>query len=103
MSVPNGPVSPEPVVVVIFTTAGPAFAAASMTAEDSSMVTGCCAPVCWLVPIEVVVTVGSSAPVATSPTMILTNTEPVTGAIEAYETFDQRRPGWIKVELNPAA
>ena len=34
---------------------------------------------------------------------VLTNTEPVTGAIEAYETFDQRRPGWIKVELNPAA
>ena len=36
------------------------------------------------------------------PSKILTNTEPVTGAIEVYETFD-RRPGWIKVELDPAA
>jgi len=27
----------------------------------------------------------------------------VTGAIEAYETFEKRRPEWIKVELNPAA
>ncbi len=26
-----------------------------------------------------------------------------TGAIEAYETFDQRQPGWIKVELLPEA
>jgi hypothetical protein len=34
---------------------------------------------------------------------VLTNTESVTGAIEAYETFDQRRPGWIDVEFNPAA
>jgi hypothetical protein len=34
---------------------------------------------------------------------VLTNAELVTGAIEAYETFDQRRLGWIKVELNPAA
>jgi threonine dehydrogenase-like Zn-dependent dehydrogenase len=40
---------------------------------------------------------------ALDPTAILTQTEPVTGAIEAYETFDQRRPGWIEVELNSAA
>ncbi len=33
--------------VVIFTTAGLTRAAASMTADDSSMVTGCRAPVCW--------------------------------------------------------
>jgi threonine dehydrogenase-like Zn-dependent dehydrogenase len=25
------------------------------------------------------------------------------GAIEAYEAFDQRQPGWIKVELLPKA
>ena len=35
------------------------------------------------------------------PTEILTNTEPITGAIEAYEAFDTRQPGWIKVELEP--
>jgi threonine dehydrogenase-like Zn-dependent dehydrogenase len=40
---------------------------------------------------------------ALDPTEILTHTEPVTGAIEAYETFDRREPGWIKVELEPAA
>ena len=47
--------------------------------------------------------VGLVATGALDPTTILTQTEPVTGAIEAYEIFDQRRPGWIKVELNPAA
>ena len=36
------------------------------------------------------------------PTSVLTEVEPLTGAIDAYKAFDQRRPGWIKVELNPA-
>ena len=36
----------RPLVVVILTTAGPTLAAASMTADDSSMVTGWL-PVCW--------------------------------------------------------
>ena len=35
------------------------------------------------------------------PDRVLSQREPVTSAIEAYETFDQRRPGWIKVELLP--
>jgi threonine dehydrogenase-like Zn-dependent dehydrogenase len=47
--------------------------------------------------------VGLVATGAFDPTEILTQTEPVTGAIEAYEVFDRRQPGWIKVELNPAA
>ena len=29
-------------------------------------------------------------------------TEPLTSAIEAYKAFDQRQPGWLKVELEPA-
>ncbi len=37
------------------------------------------------------------------PTHILTEQEPLSGAIDAYKAFDQRRPGWIKVELNPSA
>jgi threonine dehydrogenase-like Zn-dependent dehydrogenase len=37
------------------------------------------------------------------PTEILTQREPAIGAIEAYEAFDQRQPGWIKVELLPQA
>lgn len=37
------------------------------------------------------------------PTMILTNVEALTGAIEAYEHFDRRESGWIKTELKPAA
>ncbi|CAN5294628.1 zinc-dependent alcohol dehydrogenase [soil metagenome] len=47
--------------------------------------------------------VGLVATGALDPTDILTQTEPITGAIEAYEAFDRRQPGWIKVELNPAA
>ena len=35
------------------------------------------------------------------PTQILTQTEPMMGAIEAYKAFDAREPGWIKVELLP--
>jgi threonine dehydrogenase-like Zn-dependent dehydrogenase len=45
--------------------------------------------------------VGLVATGAVDPTEILTNTEPLTSAIEAYEAFDRREPGWIKVE--PAA
>jgi len=37
------------------------------------------------------------------PADILTQVEPATGAIEAYKAFDERQPGWIKVELEPAA
>ena len=41
--------------------------------------------------------------IALDPTEILTQQEPMTGAIDAYEVFDRREPGWIKVELEPAA
>lgn len=37
------------------------------------------------------------------PAKILTKRETLTGAIEAYEQFDKRMPGWVKTELNPAA
>lgn len=37
------------------------------------------------------------------PTEILTQRQPFTSAIEAYKAFDAREPGWIKVELKPAA
>jgi threonine dehydrogenase-like Zn-dependent dehydrogenase len=37
------------------------------------------------------------------PTQILTQTEPLMSAIEAYKLFDVRAPGWIKVELKPQA
>ena len=38
----------------------------------------------------------------TDPTVVLSQTEAMSDAIEAYKQFDLRRPGWIKVELNPA-
>ncbi len=37
------------------------------------------------------------------PQTVLTQLEGATAAIEAYEAFDERRPGWVKVELEPAA
>ncbi|MCC2980993.1 zinc-dependent alcohol dehydrogenase [Sphingomonas sp. IC4-52] len=37
------------------------------------------------------------------PAKILTEVEPMTGAIEAYKAFDERQPGWIKVKLEPSA
>jgi hypothetical protein len=35
------------------------------------------------------------------PVKILTKIEPMQEAIEAYEAFDFREPGWLKVELKP--
>jgi threonine dehydrogenase-like Zn-dependent dehydrogenase len=35
------------------------------------------------------------------PTSILINVEPPTSAIDAYKAFNERQPGWIKVELLP--
>ncbi|MEK6312119.1 MAG: zinc-binding dehydrogenase, partial [Curtobacterium sp.] len=35
------------------------------------------------------------------PTALITEHEPIGSAIEAYEAFDRREPGWIKVELEP--
>jgi threonine dehydrogenase-like Zn-dependent dehydrogenase len=37
------------------------------------------------------------------PLKVLTKVEPMQSAIEAYEAFDRREPGWIKVELKPKA
>ncbi|MBS7456948.1 zinc-dependent alcohol dehydrogenase [Coralloluteibacterium stylophorae] len=37
------------------------------------------------------------------PVDVLTEVEPITDAIGAYAAFDERRPGWIKVELEPQA
>jgi threonine dehydrogenase-like Zn-dependent dehydrogenase len=39
---------------------------------------------------------------AVDPTELITKQEPLGSAIEAYEAFDRRQPGWLKVELEPA-
>jgi threonine dehydrogenase-like Zn-dependent dehydrogenase len=36
------------------------------------------------------------------PTKIITQVEPIRDVIAAYEAFDERRSGWMKVELQPA-
>jgi threonine dehydrogenase-like Zn-dependent dehydrogenase len=37
------------------------------------------------------------------PQAVVTQLEGVRSALEAYEAFDDRRPGWLKVELEPTA
>jgi threonine dehydrogenase-like Zn-dependent dehydrogenase len=37
------------------------------------------------------------------PVKILTKVEAMEKVIAAYEAFDSRQPGWLKVELKPAA
>jgi threonine dehydrogenase-like Zn-dependent dehydrogenase len=37
------------------------------------------------------------------PAKVLTQTEPLLDAIEAYKAFDRRESGWVKVELKPGA
>ncbi|WP_240928185.1 hypothetical protein [Thalassoroseus pseudoceratinae] len=41
--------------------------------------------------------------VAVRPTLIPTHDEPMTSAIDAYQTFDDRQTGWMKVMLEPSA
>ncbi len=36
------------------------------------------------------------------PLRILTQRQPLTSALDAYKTFAQHRPGWVKVELEPS-
>jgi threonine dehydrogenase-like Zn-dependent dehydrogenase len=36
------------------------------------------------------------------PTSILSHVEPMGSAIDAYRNFDLRKPGWVKVELEPS-
>ncbi len=36
------------------------------------------------------------------PQAVVTQLEGVRSALDAYEAFDDRRPGWLKVELEPA-
>jgi threonine dehydrogenase-like Zn-dependent dehydrogenase len=38
---------------------------------------------------------------AVDPTALIAKQEPIGSAIDAYESFDRRRPGWLKVELQP--
>lgn len=40
---------------------------------------------------------------AVDPAEVLSQQEPMVSAIEAYKCFDQRKSGWMKVELQPAA
>lgn len=35
------------------------------------------------------------------PEKVLTQREPLTSAIDAYTTFNERQPGWVKVKLEP--
>jgi len=37
------------------------------------------------------------------PLRVLTRIEPMSDAISAYKSFDQRKAGWVKVELKPTA
>jgi threonine dehydrogenase-like Zn-dependent dehydrogenase len=40
---------------------------------------------------------------AVDPSAVLSELQGVTDAIDAYRAFDERRPGWLKVELEPTA
>lgn len=39
---------------------------------------------------------------AIDPTQVLTQVEPLSDVVSAYESFDKREPGWIKTELLPS-
>jgi threonine dehydrogenase-like Zn-dependent dehydrogenase len=40
---------------------------------------------------------------AVDPTTVLSKQVPIISAIDAYESFDRRQSGWMKVELEPSA
>jgi threonine dehydrogenase-like Zn-dependent dehydrogenase len=33
----------------------------------------------------------------------ITQSEPITDVIAAYEAFDRREPGWVKVKIEPTS
>lgn len=37
------------------------------------------------------------------PARIVTQREPISSAVKAYEAFEERQPGWLKVKLDPVA
>jgi threonine dehydrogenase-like Zn-dependent dehydrogenase len=39
---------------------------------------------------------------AIDPSRIVTQERPINSVLEAYEHFDRREPGWLKVEILPA-
>lgn len=39
---------------------------------------------------------------AVEPTELLSHVQPLSSALDAYRSFDARKPGWMKVELEPA-
>lgn len=47
--------------------------------------------------------VGLVASGEVDPVEVLSEIEPLDNAVEAYERFDEREAGWLKVELEPAA
>lgn len=40
---------------------------------------------------------------AVKPAALLSQDQPLSSAIDAYQTFDERKAGWMKVKLDPAA
>lgn len=40
---------------------------------------------------------------AVDPRTVLSELEGITNAVDAYRAFDERRPGWLKVELEPTS
>ena len=36
------------------------------------------------------------------PARVITQSEPITAAASAYQSFEERQPGWLKVKLEPA-
>ncbi len=39
---------------------------------------------------------------AIDPVRVVTQEQPIDSAVEAYQEFDRREPGWLKVEILPA-
>ncbi len=54
-------------------------------------------------PDRVIDAVGVDATGAVDPSAVLSELQGVTDAVDAYRAFDEPRPGWLKVELEPTA
>lgn len=39
---------------------------------------------------------------AVVPSALITQVQDIENAVDAYRAFDERQPGWLKVELAPA-
>lgn len=85
-------------IIGVYPTAARSFPIGTAMNRNLTIQMGNCPHRCYIPHLLDLVVAGT-----VQPSKVLTQTEPLTNALNAFAAFDRREPGWIKVELSPAA